>query len=136
MSEEENNKKDNFLKVLMEIGEIHQEAMSHYAKEAEDYWNSLTYEQKLMCFFTVTKKIHQGDCLENRSYRGVIYDIFEFDADAYGLGMYSGYFNIHNMILSKEEIARFEKMEDLINSDCFKNFMDSMSDISKKDDQN
>lgn len=133
MSEEENNKKDNLLKILTEIGEIQQGVMEQYANDADNYWNSLTYEQKLMCFFAVTKKIHQGDCLENRSYRGVIYDIFEFDMDAYGLGMYSGYFEIHNRILSKEDMLRFEKIESMMYSDCFKNFMDFISDVGKKD---
>jgi hypothetical protein len=114
MSEEKEkakNKKE-FLDSLAEIGEIQEKLIVAYYKEAEQYWDSLTYDQKLMCFYVVTKKIHQGDCVENRSYRGVLYDIFGFDLDSYSLGMSSGYFEIHNHIFSEKEIQRISHLED------------------------
>ena len=114
MSEEKEkakNKKE-FLDSLAEIGEIQEKLIVAYSKEAEQYWDSLTYDQKLMCFYVVTKKIHQGDCVENRSYRGVLYDIFGFDLDSYSLGMSSGYFEIHNHIFSEKEIQRISHLED------------------------
>jgi hypothetical protein len=133
MAEEKEQIKDKkqLLDALAKIGEIQEECFSIYSKEAEGYWDSLTYDQKLMCFYVVTKKIHQGDCVENRSYRGVLYDTFGFDADSYGLGMDSGYFEIHNHIISKEQIQRYNKLEDILKSEELSKVIDELNYLRK-----
>lgn len=73
-------------------------AANEYDKECESFWSGLSYENKLKAFYAVTKRIHQGNIVEGRSYRGVLYGIFGFDVDAYTIGMESGYMEIHNSI--------------------------------------
>jgi hypothetical protein len=69
--------------------------------------------------------------VENRSYRGVLYDTFGFDADSYGLGMDSGYFEIHNHIISKEQIQRYNKLEDILKSEELSKVIDELNYLRK-----
>lgn len=66
--------------------------------EAEEFWNSLSYENKLNAFYAVCKKLHKGEIVDKGSYRHVLYRVFGFDKDAYGLGVDCGYITIHNSI--------------------------------------
>lgn len=74
-----------------------------YANECDDYWNNLSYEDKLKSFFSVVKRIVEGDIEQGRSYRGVLYDVFGFDADSYIIGMECGYMTLHNSIVKKKD---------------------------------
>jgi hypothetical protein len=77
--------------------------------KANSWWENLPYEDKLKAFYVVTKKIHKGDLLDNGSYRYVLYDVFQFDCDGYGLGVESGYMDIHNAIYSEDDILSAAK---------------------------
>lgn len=81
-----------------------QEQKEKYEQEVENFWNNLSYADKLNAFYAVTKRIYKGDVEDKGSYRYVLYDIFDFDMDSYGLGMDSGYMDIHNSIRTVDEI--------------------------------
>ena len=98
-----NNKYGDTLKRLAEIGEIISEAMKEYDVNANKWWDELPYEQKLMAFYCVCKRIHKGDIKDRGSYRYVLYDVFGFDLDAYTIGMECGYMDIHNSIVTSED---------------------------------
>lgn len=89
------------MKIPSDLVESFRTAKDDYAQEAEAFWDGLTYEQKLFAFFAVTSRIHKGDIQEQGSYRHVIYGTFAFDEDAYVIGMWSGYMDIHNSIGEK-----------------------------------
>jgi hypothetical protein len=84
---------------LDELRKIYNEALNEYDKDAEKYWEALSYEDKLKAFYIVTKRIHKGDIVDQGSYRHVLYDVFGFDMDSYIVGMDSGYMEIHNSIV-------------------------------------
>lgn len=90
-------------KEMKDFQRVYQEARDQYDKDAEAYWEALSYEDKLMAFYIVTKRIHKGDIVDNGSYRYVLYDVFGFDMDSYVVGMDSGYFDIHNSIVAGED---------------------------------
>ena len=73
-----------------------QEAMKEIENKSEDYWNSLTKEQQLDAFCAVIRRIYLGDCLQRRSYRGVLYGVFGFGPEAYAAAQRAGYLSIHN----------------------------------------
>ena len=81
------------------IGEAVDESMREFGEQANAYWDSLSYEQKLFAFYSVCKRIRQGDIKDQGSYRYVLYDVFGFDFDAYMVGMECGYMDIHNAIV-------------------------------------
>lgn len=67
-------------------------------KESEKFWNSLNKDEQLLVFCAVIRRLHKGEIEENRSYRGVLYDIFGFDLDAYSMAQCAGFLDIHNSI--------------------------------------
>ena len=87
-----------------ELSKAMQEAQEMYAQEAEQFWNSLSYEDKLRAFYAVSKRIHKGDVEDKGSYRYVLYEIFGFEMESYGIGMDCGYMDIHNSIRTPSEI--------------------------------
>lgn len=75
-----------------------QEARAQYAEDAKDLWESLSEDDRLKLFLHVISTIHQGDVIDQGSYRHVLYDRFGFGPESYGIGMDAGYLNIHNLI--------------------------------------
>jgi hypothetical protein len=85
-----------------ELSKAMQEAAIAYEQQAEQWWNSLTYDDKLLAFYSVVKRIYKGDIEDQGSYRYVLYDVFGFGPDAYGIGMDCGYLELHNAIEVKK----------------------------------
>ena len=90
-----------------------QASEEQYKKDAESFWDNLSYEDKLKAFFYVCSKIHKGDVEEQGSYRYVLYDVFGFGMDSYSLGMSAGYMNLHNYIYGGVEFSKFRLAEEV-----------------------
>ena len=71
----------------------------------EEKWNALSKEDQLAYFYAVCSRIHKGDLVENGTYRYVLYDVFGFGPEAYAVGMFCGYFDMHNAFYRDEEWA-------------------------------
>lgn len=80
------------------LQDAYKESASLYEKDCNDFWEGLSYEDKLKAFYSVCKRLYKGEIQERRSYRGVLYDVFQFDMDSYGVGMECGYMDLHNAI--------------------------------------
>ena len=74
-------------------------------KAQDEFWNSLSEEDRLKAFGYVTRKIYQGDIIDKGSYRYVLYNVFGFGPESYELGMDSGYMAIHNAIFDGEHFV-------------------------------
>lgn len=96
-------KSNNLMQVLSDASQAYQKAAEEYEAEASAWWEALPYDDKLRAFYSVVKRIHDGDIKQQGSYRYVLYDIFGFGPDAYGLGMECGYMSLHNAIKTDEE---------------------------------
>ena len=90
---------ENLRKMLEEVREKND-------KSAEDFWNSLTYDQKCDAFHAVVRRIYDGEIKVSGSYRYVLYDIFGFGPDMYTRGMDCGYMALHNSIMDDEEFKK------------------------------
>lgn len=90
-------------KALSELSEIQEKLEAQREQEADEFWNSLTLEQKHNAFYSVVKRIHQGDIVDKGSYRYVLYDVFGFGPEAYGLGIDCGYMKIHNRLVDNSK---------------------------------
>lgn len=102
--------KKTFWEMQEEFAEKVKQGADRFDRESDEFWNNLTYEQKLNAFHSVCKRIYKGDVVEGRSYRGVLYDIFGFEPDAYLVGMECGYMELHNYI--QDGVESFKKYKE------------------------
>lgn len=103
--------KKDFWEHQEEFAKAMQEGAERFDKESDDFWNKLTYEQKLNAFHSVCKRIYKGDVVEGRSYRGVLYGVFGFGTDAYLVGMECNYMDLHNYIQDGVESLKRHREE-------------------------
>lgn len=75
-------------------------------KEAEDFFNNLSYENKLLCFFHVVSCIYESELEDNGTYRYLLYDKMKFGPESYSLGMDFGLLSLHNAIYTEEELYK------------------------------
>ena len=86
------------LKAWDELSELFNNAMNEIEQQHEEYWNSLTKEQQLAAFCAVSRRIHQGELVDQGSYRHVLYGVFGWGPEAYAPAQLAGYLDIHNAI--------------------------------------
>jgi hypothetical protein len=91
---------------MNELTSVFEEIRLQQEKEANDYWNSLSYNDKCNAFHAVVSRIVQGEIKQKGSYRYVLYDIFEFEADMYSRGMDCGFMALHNSIMDEEQFNK------------------------------
>ena len=92
-----------------EFSRQQQEAEARYVTECDEYWDALPYDEKLMVFSSVVKRIVKGDLKDRGTYRYVLYDVFGFDMDSYGIGMQCGYMDLHNSVVEKDELEQLRR---------------------------
>jgi hypothetical protein len=78
-------------------------ALKEYQQKAKEYFESLDMDNQLLLFFHITHTIYQNYFEDKSSYRGLLYDKFEFGPESYSLGMDSGMFAVHNAISTPED---------------------------------
>jgi hypothetical protein len=83
---------------LYAMADEFKKAQEFIKEQQEQFWNSFSKQHQLDLFCAVVRRIYQAEIVERRSYRGTLYDVFGFDADAYGLAMEAGYVTLHNSI--------------------------------------
>ena len=89
---------DELFTLLRELSEAHKESAEQYERECEEYWNALSYEEKLKAFYSVISRVVKGELEDKGSYRHVLYEVFGFGPDAYIVGMDCGFLRLHNSI--------------------------------------
>jgi len=94
---ENNSSEKQLTEALEELTEALNESLDTYDNESMEWWDNLSYDDKCMAFYVVTKKIMDAE-LKGSSYRGVLYSEFGFGSDMYSIGMKSGFFDLHNML--------------------------------------
>ena len=93
---------DEIAKSLEESSNAFNKICEEWEKEQEEYWNSLTKEEQLKVFCAVSRRIYEGEILEQGSYRYVLYNTFGFGPEAYAPAQVAGYLSIHNAIFDAE----------------------------------
>lgn len=91
-------------KTLEEISEVFNKAIEENKKRYNDKWNALSSDEQIDFFCAVVERIHEGDVVQKRSYRGVLYDVFGWGPEAYMAAQCAGYLDIHNMIYDSNEM--------------------------------
>ena len=87
---------------LVDFSNQFNQVMAEIEKESEAYWNGLSKEEQLKAFCAVSRRIHQGEIVDQGSYRHVLYGVFEFGPEAYAPAQLAGYLDIHNCIMGPD----------------------------------
>ena len=90
---------------------VAKKAREEFDKKCNDWWESLSPEEKEQAFYSVSKRIHQADIIDQGSYRYALYEVFGFQMESYIVGLWSGYMDIHNMIYNGLYHERKNKKE-------------------------
>lgn len=94
--------------VMQELSIISQE-MEEYDKkvdiEMDEWWNAMPKEDQMKAFYSVVKRLVEGELIQQGSYRYVLYQVFGFDTESYYLGMQCGYMELHNSI--ERDVKKF-----------------------------
>jgi hypothetical protein len=107
-----------------ELLKIEEEALEQYEQKAKEYFDSLETDDQLLLFFHITNTIFKNYFKDNGSYRGLLYDKFNFGPEAYSLGMDSGMFTLHNSISTpNENEEKFQKLMKFLDLDLTKEQM-------------
>jgi ABC-type Fe3+-citrate transport system substrate-binding protein len=92
-----------FLDKMAALGEEQELYRLKHDAEVNAWWKALSQEDRERAFYAVVSRIFQAEIVEKRSYRGVLYDVFGFDAGMYVTGMECGYMTIHNSLVDIDE---------------------------------
>ena len=84
--------------ILSELGELQEDIEKQTEADMDDWWNGLSKDDQMKAFYSVMKRIVDGELVQKGSYRYVLYEIFGFDSESYMLGMMCGYMKLHNSI--------------------------------------
>ena len=105
-----NAKLDEYIKASENFSKLYEEARVANEKEANDFWDSLSYDDKCNAFHAVVSRIYDGDVNQRGSYRYVLYNAFGFDPGMYARGMDCGYMALHNAIFDGEELVEMRSV--------------------------
>ena len=98
---EELDQKRSLTDALDSVRDVFQQWEDDLANERLQFWNSLTQDQQLLAFCEVVSRLVQGELVEQKSYRGILYDTFGFGLDSYVTAQVSGFMDLHNSIERK-----------------------------------
>lgn len=97
------------LGVSEELRQAFEEVAKRNQKDADQFWDSLSYEDKCNAFHAVVSKICQAEIVDQGSYRHALYGVFGFGPDMYTRGMDCGFMGLHNSIMTDEQFNEANK---------------------------
>ena len=93
----------DLLKELSDLAEEQESFEKAYDKEADEWWGNLDKDQQLLAFYSVVKRLVDGELVQKGSYRYVLYEVFGFGMESYMIGMNCGYMALHNAVCEGPE---------------------------------
>jgi len=91
--------------ILSELSEIQEDIEKQTEADMDEWWNGLSKDDQMKAFYSVVKRLVDGELVQKGSYRYVLYEVFGFDAESYMLGMMCGYMSLHNSI--ERDVEKF-----------------------------
>lgn len=97
--------KKSLMDTLTELGELQEDIEKQTEREMDEWWNAMSKEDQMKAFYSVVKRLVDGELEQKGSYRYVLYDVFGFGPESYMLGMMCGYMALHNSI--ERDVEKF-----------------------------
>jgi hypothetical protein len=92
-------------KTLTELSEEQDHAEKQFEADMDEWWNGLSKDDQMKAFYSVVKRIVDGELVHKGSYRYILYEVFGFGPESYMLGMMCGYMSLHNSI--ERDVEKF-----------------------------
>lgn len=90
--------KSELMQLLSDLSQEQEKAENKIDTDMDTWWNNLTQEDQMKAFYSVVKRLVDGELKQKGSYRYVLQEVFGFEPESYGLGLQCGYMNLHNSI--------------------------------------
>lgn len=90
--------KKSLTDILAELSELQEDIETKTEADMDAWWNDLSKEDQMKAFYSVVKRLVDGELTQKGSYRYVLYEVFGFGSESYMLGMMCGYMALHNAI--------------------------------------
>jgi hypothetical protein len=90
---------------LTELGELQEDIEKQTEREMDEWWNAMSKDDQMKAFYSVMKRLVDGELEQKGSYRYVLYDVFGFGPESYMLGMMCGFMALHNSI--ERDVEKF-----------------------------
>ena len=97
--------KKSLMDTLTELGELQEDIEKETEREMDEWWNAMSKEDQMKAFYSVVKRLVDGELEQKGSYRYVLYDVFGFGPESYMLGMMCGFMSLHNSI--EKDVEKF-----------------------------
>lgn len=97
--------KKSLMDTLNELGELQEDIEKQTEREMDEWWNALSKDDQMKAFYSVMKRLVDGELEQKGSYRYVLYDVFGFGPESYMLGMMCGFMSLHNSI--ERDVEKF-----------------------------
>lgn len=97
--------KKSLMDILTELGELQEDLEKQTEREMNEWWNSMSKDDQMKAFYSVVKRLVDGELEQKGSYRYVLYDVFGFGPESYMLGMMCGFMSLHNSI--ERDVEKF-----------------------------
>jgi hypothetical protein len=101
---------EDFMRTLLaELAEEHAEEQEKIEKqfetEMDDWWNTMSKEDQMKAFYSVVKRVVDGELVQKGSYRYILYEVFEFAPESYMIATMAGFMALHNSI--ERDVEKF-----------------------------
>jgi hypothetical protein len=112
------NLSEKALQELSDFGQEQEAAKLRFESKVDSWWDKLTEQEREWAFYSVCKRLYDGDIKQRGTYRYVLYDVFGFSPSMYTKGMDCGYMAMHNSIFDGENyfkmqgVTRLEVIDD------------------------
>lgn len=97
--------KKSLMDTLTELGELQEDLEKQTEREMDEWWNAMSKDDQMKAFYSVVKRLVDGELEQKGSYRYVLYDVFGFGPESYMLGMMCGFMALHNSI--ERDVEKF-----------------------------
>ena len=97
--------KKSLMDTLTELGELQEDIEKQTEREMDEWWNAMSKDDQMKAFYSVVKRLVDGELEQKGSYRYVLYDVFGFEPESYMLGMMCGFMSLHNSI--ERDVEKF-----------------------------
>lgn len=104
-----NEDREKALQELSDLGQEQEAAKARFESKVDSWWDNLTEQEREWAFYSVVKRIYEGEVVDKGTYRHVLYNKFKFGRNMYTLGMDCGYMALHNSIMTDEQFNEMHK---------------------------